>query len=248
MKKVATDKVGGLNLLVIVLSFYVLGVLVAETFFDLSIEIIVLLRDIDNVLCGFFFIEFCIRFAKAEDKLRFMRWGWIDLVASIPMTDFLHVLRVFRLIRLVRILMTFKSVRQFIDYIFKNRAQGAFTTVSVLAVLLILFSSIAILEVETAPDSNIRTAEDALWWTYVTFTTVGYGDKFPVTTEGRIVAVILMTGGIALFGTFTAFVASWFVPGHRNSHHTSSNAKHKDHSENEELKASEVVKEDAELL
>jgi voltage-gated potassium channel len=62
-----------------------------------------------------------------------------------------------------------------------------------------------------APGSNIRTAEDALWWAYVTITTVGYGDKYPVTSEGRIIAVALITVGVGLFGTFTAFVASWFV-------------------------------------
>ena len=54
--------------------------------------------------------------------------------------------------------------------------------------LLVIFSSIAILNVETAPESNIKTAEDAIWWAFVTITTVGYGDKFPVTTEGRIIA------------------------------------------------------------
>ena len=64
---------------------------------------------------------------------------------------------------------------------------------------MLLFSSIAILQVETDPNSNIKTAEDAIWWSYVTITTVGYGDKYPVTTEGRIIAVILMTVGVGLF-------------------------------------------------
>jgi voltage-gated potassium channel len=58
-----------------------------------------------------------------------------------------------------------------------------------------------------------QTAEDALWWAYVTITTVGYGDKFPVTSEGRLIAGFLMTAGVGLFGTFTGFVASWFVEG-----------------------------------
>jgi len=82
---------------------------------------------------------------------------------------------------------------------------------AVLAILLIIFSSIGILAIETDPNSNIKTAEDAIWWTYTTITTVGYGDKYPVTTEGRILAMVLMTFGVGLFGTFTAFVASIFV-------------------------------------
>lgn len=79
------------------------------------------------------------------------------------------------------------------------------------SVLLTIFSSIAILNFEKTPEANIKCPEDALWWSFATITTVGYGDKFPVTTEGRIVAVILMVAGVGLFGTFTAFVASFFV-------------------------------------
>jgi voltage-gated potassium channel len=52
---------------------------------------------------------------------------------------------------------------------------------------------------------------DAFWWAYVTITSVGYGDKFPVSTEGRILACVLMTAGVGLFGTITGFVASAFV-------------------------------------
>jgi voltage-gated potassium channel len=85
------------------------------------------------------------------------------------------------------------------------------TAVTVIAVLRIIFSAIVILQVETDPNSNIKTAEDDIWWAYVTTTTVGYGDRFPVTTVGRIIGAILMTGGVGLFGTFTTYVASWFV-------------------------------------
>lgn len=69
---------------------------------------------------------------------------------------------------------------------------------------------IAILLFEAA-NSNIKTIGYAVWWSYVTITTVGYGDKYPVTTEGRIIAAILMTVGVGLFGMFKAFVSSWFV-------------------------------------
>jgi voltage-gated potassium channel len=143
--------------------------------------------------------------------LRFMRWGWIDLISSIPAVSYLRAGRILRLIRLLRLIRAFRSTQQFLRHVFKNKAQGALTSVAILAVLLIIFSSIAILQVEKDPNSNIKSAEDAIWWSYVTITTVGYGDKFPVTTEGRIIAAILMTAGVGLFGTFTAFVASWFV-------------------------------------
>ncbi len=140
-----------------------------------------------------------------------MKWGWIDLIASIPTLDFMRAGRLLRLIRLIRILKAFRSTKLIVQHIFKNKIQGTLTSVSLIAVLMLLFSSIAILEFETDPNSNIKTAGDAVWWAYVTITTVGYGDKYPVTTEGRIIAAILMTVGVGLFGTFTAFVSSWFV-------------------------------------
>ena len=200
-----------LNIIVIVLSIYVLVSLLIGTFFKLPIEIEKLLDLIDNGICVFFLFEFCIRFYKAENKIRFMRWGWIDLLSSIPSVDFLRVGRTLRLIRLLRVLRAFRSTRHIVHHVFRKRTQGAFTTVSVIAVLMVIFSAIAILQVEDDPNGNIKTAEDAIWWAYVTITTVGYGDKYPVTTEGRIIAAFLMTTGVGLFGTFTGFLASWFV-------------------------------------
>jgi len=77
--------------------------------------------------------------------------------------------------------------------------------------MLIVFCSIAMLHFETVPGSNIKTAEDAIWWAFATVTTVGYGDRYPVTSEGRLVAVLLMIAGVGLFGTFSGFLAAWFL-------------------------------------
>ena len=206
-----SEKIGTLNIIVLILTLYVLGALIVDTVFRLPDEISSLLGYFDTTICAFFFIEFSIRLYKADNKLKFMKWGWIDLVSSIPMIGIFRVGRIFRLIRLIRVIRAFHSTKKVISHIYKNKAQGALTSVSVIAILLVIFSAIAILQVETDPNSNIKTAEDAIWWAYVTITTVGYGDKFPVTTEGRIIAAVLMTAGVGLFGTFTAYVASWFV-------------------------------------
>lgn len=200
-----------LNLIVLVLSVYVLLALIVDTVFTVPPEISSILNLVDNGICIFFLFEFAIRFYRSESKLKFMKWGWIDLLSSIPNVDFLRAGRTLRLIRLLRILRAFRSTKHLVNHVFQNKAQGAFTTVSILAIILIIFSSISILQFETDPNSNIKTAEDALWWSYVTITTVGYGDKFPVTTGGRIIGALLMTGGVGLFGTFTAFISSWFL-------------------------------------
>lgn len=200
-----------LSILVIVLSVYILAALLVSTFFKLPAEVTKVLDLTDNVICIFFLLDFIIRFYQAENKLRFMRWGWIDLISSIPTLDFLRAGRGLRLVRLLRILRAFRSTRHLVNHVFRKKAQGAFTTVSVIAILMVIFSAIAILQVENDSNSNIKTAEDAIWWAYVTITTVGYGDKYPVTTEGRVIAALLMTTGVGLFGTFTGFLASWFM-------------------------------------
>ncbi len=210
-KNDSENKLGFLNLLVLFLSVYVLLALLVDTFFTVPIEIGKILSTVDNAICIFFLFEFGIRFYRAESKLKFMKWGWIDLISSIPNVDFLRFGRTLRLIRLLRILRAFRSTKHLVSHVYQNKAQGAFTTVCILAVILIIFSSITILQFETDPTSNIKTAEDALWWSYVTITTVGYGDKFPVTTEGRLIGVLLMTAGVGLFGTFTAYISSWFL-------------------------------------
>lgn len=211
-----TDKLTFLNILIIILSIYVLIALMLDTFIKLPAEISRMLNIVDNIICIIFLFDFGVRLYKAENKLSFLKWGWIDLVSSIPAFDFMRVGRALRLIRLLRILRAFRSTKHLVHHIFKKRTQGALTAAAIIAVLMVIFSSIAILQVEVDPTSNIKTAEDALWWSYVTITTVGYGDKFPVTTEGRIIAALLMTVGVGLFGTFTAFLASWFVGENKN--------------------------------
>ena len=203
------EKLGFLNILTLVLSVYVLIALLVDVFLRLPPETERVLSFVDNIICVFFLIDFFVRFRAAENKWRFMKWGWIDLISSIPELEYFRFGRALRLIRIIRILRAFRSIKHIISHIYLNRSQGALTTVAVLSFVLIIFSSISILQFESdAPGGNIKTAEDALWWSYVTITTIGYGDKYPVTTEGRIVAVVLMTAGVGLFGTFTAFVSS----------------------------------------
>ncbi|QKG58930.1 potassium channel family protein [Hymenobacter sp. BRD128] len=210
-KRPRVAQLGVLNFAVVVLSVYVLLALLVSTIFRLPPEVAHLLDLADNTICVFFLLEFSIRFYRAENKLAFLKWGWIDLVASVPQVSWLRAGRTLRLVRLLRILRAFRSTKHLLHHLFRSRVQGTFAAAALVAALMVIFSSIAILQVETRPDSNIKTAEDALWWAYSTITTVGYGDKYPVTGAGRLIAAALMTVGVGLFGTFTGFLASWFV-------------------------------------
>lgn len=205
------EKLGFLNILTLILSIYVLCVLCIDTIFKLSPEISKILYYFDNIICIVFLIDFIIRFKKADNKIKFMKFGWIDLISSIPTFDYLRAGRALRLIRLFRILRAFRSTNNLVKHIFKNKVEGTFSMALIFAFLMIIFSSIAILQVETDTNSNIKSAEDALWWSYTTITTVGYGDKYPVTSLGRLIAVILMTVGVGLFGTYTGYMATWLL-------------------------------------
>ncbi|MDW5378914.1 ion transporter [Halomonas sp. HP20-15] len=205
------DRITPFQLLILVLSFYVLGALIADTFFALSPEVSHLLQYMDLVVCVFFFADFCVRLRAAKDKWRFMRWGWIDLLASIP-AGWLMGAKAFRVVQLIRLLRALKSLEMIWRLLFRNKAQGVLASAATLTVLLLAFGAITMLLVEKPnAASPIDTAEEALWWAIVTVTTVGYGDYYPVTTQGRVVAVLLMVCGVGLFGSFAAYISSLFI-------------------------------------
>lgn len=199
------------NLFILVLSFYILISLFISSIVKLSVETQSLLNYIDNGICCVFLIDFFIRFKSATNKIQFLKWGWIDLLASIPNLEIFRPGRFLRIFRLIRLFRSVKSTFLVYKFINSNRSQNTLVSISLIALLMITFSSLAILQFENSPESNIITAEDALWWSYTTITTVGYGDRYPVTSEGRIIGVILMTVGVGIFGTYTAIISSWIT-------------------------------------
>lgn len=204
-------ELGPFQLIILVLSLFVLGLLAVELLLELPHETKRVLRWVDNLSCVFFLVDFIVRFRRAESKLHFMKWGWIDLLASIPEVQFFRWGRVFRVLRIVRLLRAVKSIRLLFEILFKSRTQSGVASVFTITFLVLSLSTIGILLVEHAPESNIRTAEDALWWAITTITTVGYGDRFPVTLGGRLIAAALMFTGVGLFGTLSGVIASFFL-------------------------------------
>jgi len=177
-----------------------------------------ILTSVDNIICLFFFTDFVIRFYQAENKLQFMKWGWIDLLSSVPMVEQLQFIRIIRIARILRAVQHIRSSKLVVKMIFEHRFKATFSLVSAISFVLVTFGAIGILLLEQAQiGSNINNGVDALWWSFVTITTVGYGDYYPVTTGGRIIAALLMTAGVGLFGTFTGFISSWFVDGGKES-------------------------------
>ncbi|MEU3145207.1 potassium channel family protein [Streptomyces sp. NPDC006999] len=145
--------------------------------------------------------EFVLRFAVAGSRWQFLKVRLFDLATLV-----LPPLRPLRLVTLV-----FMVVRRNASTLGRVRLRLG-TYVAACTALLLFLSSLTILDVERRnPDASITAFGDALWWSLTTVTTVGYGDLYPTTTEGRLIAVALMVGGIALAGLVTATLASWFM-------------------------------------
>lgn len=203
----------GYELFLLALSVWVLVILLVEVLVPLPEDVSIIIQGVDQVVCVFFLIDFLHRLATAERRVRYLlTWGWLDLLSSIPMVDALRSFRAARIVRIVRLLRAARSGRQIVLWIMARRAQSALFAAIFLAVVTLVVGSIAILYFEQDDmGANIRRGEDALWWSMVTITTVGYGDFYPVTAGGRLVAGVLMTIGIGLFGTFSGYLATWFL-------------------------------------
>ena len=193
---------------------YVLVTLAAMTFFRLDASTSKILNYVDTVVCFFFLIDFLIRFTKAESKFNYLtrEWGFIDLISSVPLLGPLRWGRFSRVIRILRLLRGVKSTKLIIQHALSRRAESTFAAAALIAFIVVVYASISILYFERGADgAKIITPEDALWWAVTTITTVGYGEIYPVTGGGRLVGVVVMTAGVALFGALTGFVAVWFL-------------------------------------
>jgi voltage-gated potassium channel len=200
------------QLFMLALCLYALGALGAQSVLALDPATRSIFDYADYAVCGIFFLDFLLSFIKAPQKAKyFFTWGWIDLASSIPTVDVLRWGRAARVLRIFQVLRGIRATKLIASVILERRSEGAFLAAALISILLVVFASIAILHFETVPDSNIKSAEDALWWAFVTITTVGYGDKVPFTTEGRFIAALLMTAGVGLFGTFLGLLrrGSW---------------------------------------
>ena len=207
------ERFGGFQLVIMILCLYVLVQLIFETVVPLSEEWRELFLIIDTLICVVFLLDFALNVKRAKSPVNyiFRQWGWVDFVSSIPMVGPLRAGRALRLVRLLRLLRAVRSTKYIIGKIFANKANSTLFIVSTTSVVLITFASIAILDAEQSSEANIRSVRDAIWWSFVTISTVGYGDKYPVTLPGQLLGVALIIAGVGLFGTFTAYVSSLFV-------------------------------------
>ncbi len=190
-----------------ILSIVNLGLVWLPGLNDESRQVIAIFQAAITVI---FLADFLYRLFTAQSKSQyfFRNWGWADLLACLPTLRILRLFRIFRVYRLMRDV----GPGVIRDQLLYDRAGSILYLTIFFGLVIIQTASVLVLEVEAgSPGANIETPSDAIWWSYVTITTVGYGDQYPTTNLGRIVGVLLMTSGVALFGVFTSFLANLFL-------------------------------------
>jgi voltage-gated potassium channel len=155
---------------------------------------------VSDIIWGIFIVDFVARFFMSRHKGEFLKKNVIELIALI--------LPMFRAFRMFRVLVAIG----FITRVAQSLQARIGVYLGLILPLLVFTCALGVYEAEhRVPGANITQFGDAIWWSFVTVTTIGYGDYFPITFEGRAIAVLLMLSGIALVSVITVSFASWFL-------------------------------------
>jgi voltage-gated potassium channel len=187
----------------------------------LVLAIVVLSTDVNGsastLLVGSLFalwaimlVEYLVRLVVTPDRPGYFRRRWAE-----PATVLVPPLQGWHVVGIEKISLLLRVGEMRVESILKHHS--LFRVLIAAVVTLFLGAWLVLLFEEKAKGSNIHDYPDALWWAIVTVTTVGYGDRYPVTEGGRVVAAILMLVGIGLIGVLTATVASVFIKEHTDA-------------------------------
>lgn len=191
------------NLIIALLSIFSILLLSISYFIPQDSEINKLINYYDFGLCAVFLYDFFSQLRKRKKRWRyFFTYGWLDLLSSIPVISEFRYIRVLRIFRIFRIM---KSFHLLYEFIITHKKASLYGFVIFVSTVILVLSSTMVLYLEKDV-GNIKTAEDALWWSYITITTVGYGDYYPVTNFGKLTASILILNGIVIFGAIVSYI------------------------------------------
>ena len=205
-------KVTAYDLIIGILAIFSLILLIPIYFGHLSSQDVAMLYYVEDALCVVFLLDFFRSLHLAQDKWGyFLRGGgWLDLLGSIPISAFaiFRFARLFRIVRLLQKMTGGELRRMFTGRLAQNTL--LFTLVTAL-ILVFTIAWLVLLAEQSSPNANIKTYHDAVWWAFVTITTVGYGDYYPVTGWGQSLAVILMFFGLCIIGVLSSYLSSTFI-------------------------------------
>lgn len=176
---------------------------------------VILIRRLDFWICIIFIAEFSARIWKETDRKAFLKAHWLEIPGMIPFT-ILGVSRTFRILRLFRLVRVFSLMKRFSRIYQKRFVRNELQYVSLVVISILLLSTYGIYMAESITNPEIDSVGDALWWSIVTVTTVGYGDKVPVTPLGKAIGVVLMFTGIGIIGVLSGTIASRLLRGYKS--------------------------------
>lgn len=198
------------------LAVMVVGFVIAEFTFEFTPETLTVIRRIDMMVLVIFALDYGYRFYTADQRKRFARSNIPDLIAIIPFSSVFRLARLARLLRLIRLSRMSRLTRlvraaAFLRVLYK-KVEGILKTNGLIYMLcvtgvLVVTGGVAIMYFE----DTMSNFGDAIWWSLVTTTTVGYGDISPQSLGGRVIAGILMILGIGLLGMVTGSIATYFL-------------------------------------
>lgn len=195
-----------MSLMALILSFMSLAIVTSLIFIPQTDDAYRLFLGIDTFICLMFWCQLLTDLCRSKQKINYLKTHWLDFIASIPIIEpvrYIRILQIFRVLRLIR------SSQQVLAHIRSNRREATVATIFLLITVLVTVGSALILILEGSdPNANIHSATDAVWWVFVTISTVGYGDHYPVTTSGKLLAAIIIICGVGLFGMVAGLVSS----------------------------------------
>ncbi len=193
----------------LLLSVYVVIELYVGSVVDYTPEVQEWLNWIDFGICMLFLYDFFTGIWRADDKWKYFRANWIDLVSSIPTIGFLRIGRVVRVIRILRVL---RSAKYIVNFFSRNNSFNTLRNLFFITALIIFLFTLSFYHVEKNVNPFIDTMGDSLWWTTITTITVGFlQDIPPVTVEGKFLSVALILLGMILFSTLTGTITDYFI-------------------------------------
>lgn len=195
----------------LVLSLLILPVLLAPGLLELSPRVETSLTAMEWAIWSAFVLELSVKTYLSDNRLSYLRNHWFDvLIVALP---FLRPLRVTRSARALRAFRSMRALALLARVTKTSRdilKQNGLRYVLAVGLLILIGCAVLVEHVESGANGNIDSFSDALWWATATISTVGYGDHFPITPEGRALAVLLMVAGITMFSVLTANIAVFF--------------------------------------
>lgn len=201
-----------IDAVIIVLIIIDTFLLLLITFYNLDPTTVLYIVYFDLCVCLVLFVEFVFRIRHEEDKKRYIKDHWYDIIAMIPLDfvfyQYLFAFRFFRLIRLIRIFALFrKSLHHFFKFIKETHLHLSLG----ILIFTIFAGTIIFYLLESGTNPKVTSLWDSLWYVMPTVATTGSVDIIPVTPEGKLISMFMMLIGLIFFGMLTASIAYWYL-------------------------------------